>query len=61
MAIFGMYFMTYEVGRRIDSDNRRIDDVNQGLTHLLHHDYGSYPFSVGCNFENGLVTRFLST
>jgi hypothetical protein len=31
------------------------------LTHLLHRDIGSYPFSVVCNFENGLVTRFLST
>jgi hypothetical protein len=29
-------------------------------THLLHHDFGSGPFSIGCNFENGLVTRFLS-
>ena len=30
-------------------------------THLLHHVGGSYSFSAGCNFENGLVTRFLST
>src|ERR1035437_8393110 len=30
-------------------------------THLLHHVGGSYSFPAGCNFENGLVTRFLST
>src|ERR1035437_2846798 len=30
------------------------------LTHLLHHAGGSGPFPIGCNFENGLVTRFLS-
>jgi hypothetical protein len=29
--------------------------------HLLHHVGGSCPFSMGCNFENGLVIRFLST
>jgi dihydroorotate dehydrogenase len=29
--------------------------------HLLHHVGGSYSFPAGCNFENGLVTRFLST
>src|ERR1035437_9955276 len=28
------------------------------LTHLLHHAGGSGPFPIGCNFENGLVTRF---
>src|SRR5450759_2359444 len=28
--------------------------------HLLHHAGGSGPFPTGCNFENGLVTRFLS-
>src|ERR1035437_6346455 len=28
--------------------------------HLLHHAGGSGPFPIGCNFENGLVTRFLS-
>src|ERR1035441_354192 len=27
------------------------------LAHLLHHVGGSYSFSAGCNFENGLVTR----
>ena len=32
-----------------------------GLAHLLHHDCGSCPFPIACNFENGLVTRFLST
>jgi hypothetical protein len=32
-----------------------------GLAHLLHHDGASCPFPIGCNFENGLVTRFLST
>jgi hypothetical protein len=31
------------------------------LTHLLHHVGGSCPFPAGYNFENGLVTRFLST
>src|ERR1039457_1847640 len=31
------------------------------LTHLLHHVGGSCSFPAGCNFENGLVTRFLST
>ena len=31
------------------------------LAHLLHHVGGSYSFPAGCNFENGLVTRFLST
>ena len=30
------------------------------LTHLLHHVRGSYAFPRVCNFENGLVTRFLS-
>jgi hypothetical protein len=30
------------------------------LTHLLHHIGGSSPFSNGYNFENGVVTRFLS-
>jgi tRNA G18 (ribose-2'-O)-methylase SpoU len=30
------------------------------LAHLLHHVGGSYSFPAGCNFENGLVTRFLS-
>jgi UDP-N-acetylglucosamine 2-epimerase (non-hydrolysing) len=30
------------------------------LTHLLHHVGGSRSFPAGCNFENGLVTRFLS-
>jgi hypothetical protein len=28
--------------------------------HLLHHVGGSCSFPAGCNFENGLVTRFLS-
>src|ERR1035437_4142301 len=32
----------------------------QRLTHLLHHVGGSCSFPAGCNFENGLVTRFLS-
>jgi hypothetical protein len=31
------------------------------LTHLLHRVGGSCSFPVGCDFENGLVTRFLST
>jgi hypothetical protein len=31
------------------------------LTHLLHHVGGSCSFPAGCNFEIGLVTRFLST
>jgi len=31
------------------------------LAHLLHHVGGSYSFPAGCSFENGLVTRFLST
>ena len=30
-------------------------------THLLHRVSGSYSFPAGCDFENGLVTRFLST
>jgi hypothetical protein len=34
--------------------------VLRALAHLLHHVHGSSPFPVGCNFENGLVTRFLS-
>src|ERR1035437_348183 len=34
--------------------------VFQFLAHLLHHAGGSGPFPIGCNFENGLVTRFLS-
>src|ERR1700721_1028934 len=29
--------------------------------HLLHHVGGSSAFPIGCNFENGVVTRFLST
>jgi hypothetical protein len=28
--------------------------------HLLHHVGGSRSFPTGCNFEIGLVTRFLS-
>jgi hypothetical protein len=35
--------------------------IAQPQTHLLHHVGGSYSFPAGCNFENGLVTRFLST
>jgi hypothetical protein len=35
--------------------------VGQSLTDLLHHASGSGPFSIGCDFENGVVTRFLST
>jgi RNA polymerase sigma-70 factor (ECF subfamily) len=31
------------------------------LTDLLHHASGSGPVSIGCDFENGVVTRFLST
>jgi hypothetical protein len=31
------------------------------LADLLHHASGSGPFSIGCDFENGVVTRFLST
>src|ERR1035437_6094723 len=34
--------------------------IENNLTHLLHHAGGSGPFPIGCNFENGLVTRFLS-
>ena len=34
--------------------------AEQVQTHLLHHDVGSCPFPIGCSFENGLVTRFLS-
>jgi uncharacterized protein YjbI with pentapeptide repeats len=30
-------------------------------THLLHHVGGSCSFPAGCDFENGLVTRCLST
>ena len=44
----------------IDYDNDGWIDIFL-LTHLLHHVGGSYSFSAGCNFENGLVTRFLST
>jgi hypothetical protein len=33
---------------------------NSTLAHLLHHVGGSCSFPAGCNFENGLVTRFLS-
>src|ERR1035437_5637593 len=33
---------------------------NLSHTHLLPHAGGSGPFPIGCNFENGLVTRFLS-
>jgi hypothetical protein len=35
--------------------------VTNDQAHLLHHVGGSYSFPAGCNFENGLVTRFLST
>ena len=43
----------------------RVYDVRELLTqrplaHLLHHVGGSCSFPTGCNFENGLVTRFLS-
>jgi hypothetical protein len=31
------------------------------VTDLLHHASGSGPFPIGCDFENGVVTRFLST
>jgi hypothetical protein len=30
------------------------------VAHLLQHDGGSGPFPMGCSFENGVVTRFLS-
>jgi hypothetical protein len=33
----------------------------RALTDLLHHASGSGPFPIGCDFENGVVTRFLST
>jgi hypothetical protein len=38
-----------------------LPNLKPSLTHLLHHTGGSRPFSIGCSFENGLVTRFLST
>src|SRR5271166_4938549 len=34
--------------------------VTCAIAHLLHHVGGSCPVAVGCNFENGLVTRFFS-
>jgi PRC-barrel domain len=34
--------------------------VDTTETHLLHRVGGSCPFPTGCNFENGLVTRFFS-
>src|ERR1035437_8696984 len=34
--------------------------ITQTYAHLLHHVGGSCSFPAGCNFENGLVTRFLS-
>ena len=33
----------------------------ESQTHLLQHDGGSGPFPMGCSFEDGVVTRFLST
>jgi hypothetical protein len=35
-------------------------DVLRSQTHLLHHNFGSGSLSACCNFENGVVTRFLS-
>jgi hypothetical protein len=34
--------------------------VQAFLTHLLRHNFGSDSLSACCNFENGVVTRFLS-
>jgi hypothetical protein len=44
--------------QRADSDQAL---SNAYLTDLLHHAGGSGPFPIGCDFENGVVTRFLST
>jgi hypothetical protein len=49
-------FRTRRVGLKAASPQE-----SDSLTHLLHHVGGSGPFPIGCNFENGLVTRFLST
>jgi Protein of unknown function DUF262 len=42
------------------ADDKAALKVGTALTHLLHHVGGSCSFPAGCNFENGLVTRFLS-
>jgi hypothetical protein len=45
-------------GRRWISGRRRF---LLPVTHLLHQAGGSSPFPIGCNFENDLVTRLLSS
>src|SRR5664280_1494033 len=50
-------------GRQVRIDTLFVGDElgwSAVLTHLLHHVGGSCSFPAGCNFENGLVTRFLS-
>src|SRR5664279_645679 len=45
---------------QIPANRERSKPSRDRETHLLHHVGGSGPFPTGCNFENGLVTRFLS-
>ena len=42
------------------ADDRTPEPRRGRQTHLLHHFCGSDSLSIGCNFKNSLVTRFLS-
>jgi hypothetical protein len=48
------------VARRYPDTAPAVDLVPLALTQLRHHVGGSGPFLRGCNFENGIVTRFPS-
>jgi hypothetical protein len=55
---------SYEINAALDRDHwvgRRQSRNPLSFTHLLHHVGGSSSFSIGCNSEKRLVTRFLST
>jgi tetratricopeptide (TPR) repeat protein len=59
VAVDKMQLATVRLLQRRYADALKL--YSELLTHLLHHAGGSVPFSIGYNFENGLVTRFLST
>jgi zinc protease len=64
---YTLFLESDRMGHFYNSINKEVLDLQRGVvqnekrqTHLLHHAGGSGPFPIGCNFENGLVTRFLS-
>ena len=64
MELFEQIRREYEHGEGTIAGVARKFGVHRRMVrqaHLLHHDGGSHPFSWGCSFENGLVTRFFST